>query len=34
MTECTESKSGEDARAPKVTSFQANDQRPTTNDGF
>src|SRR5437762_1859636 len=34
MTECTESKSGEDARAPKVTSFQANDQQPMTNDSF
>src|SRR5213078_2164487 len=34
MTECTESKSGEDARAPKVTSFSANDQQPTTNDSF
>src|SRR5436190_10086012 len=34
MTECTESKSAEDARAPKVTSFQANDQQPMTNDGF
>src|SRR5438067_5848798 len=34
MTECIESKSGEDARAPKVTSFQADDQQPMTNDSF